>query len=43
MKIYTAFWTGILDSNDTSMGSFVSFRIYEVAKCLTIPGKMRFG
>jgi TRAP-type C4-dicarboxylate transport system substrate-binding protein len=38
-EIYTAFRTGILDSNDTSMGSFVSFRIYEVAKCLTIPGE----
>ena len=38
-EIYTAFRTGILDGNDTSMGSFVSFRIYEVAKCLTIPGE----
>jgi TRAP-type transport system periplasmic protein len=36
-EIYNAFRTGILDATDTSMGSFVSFRLYDVAKCLTVP------
>ena len=38
-EIYNAFRTGILDATDTSMGSFVSFRLYDVAKCLTVPGE----
>src|SRR5262249_3625017 len=38
-EIYTAFRTGVLDGNDTSMGSFVSFRLYDVTKCLTTPGE----
>jgi TRAP-type C4-dicarboxylate transport system substrate-binding protein len=38
-EIYNAFRTGILEGTDTSMGSFVSFRLYEVAKCLTTPGE----
>jgi TRAP-type transport system periplasmic protein len=38
-EIYSAFRTGILDATDTSMGSFVSFHLYDVAKCLTVPGE----
>jgi TRAP-type C4-dicarboxylate transport system substrate-binding protein len=38
-EIYNSFRTGILDGTDTSMGSFVSFRLYDVAKCLTVPGE----
>ena len=37
-EIYNAFQTGVADATDTSMGSFVSFRLYEQAKCLTAPG-----
>ena len=38
-EIYTALQTGVLDSTMTSTGSFISFRIYELAKCLTAPGE----
>ena len=38
-EIYNAFRTGILDATDTSTGSFVSFRLYDVTKCLTVPGE----
>lgn len=38
-EIYTAMQTGVLDGANTSSGSFVSYRIYEQAKCLTAPGK----
>ncbi|MDA8108610.1 MAG: TRAP transporter substrate-binding protein DctP [Betaproteobacteria bacterium] len=38
-EIYNAFQTGVADATDTSMGSFLSFRLYEQAKCLTVPGK----
>jgi TRAP-type C4-dicarboxylate transport system substrate-binding protein len=38
-QIYTAFRSGLIDGNDTSTGSFVSFRLYDVVKCLTIPGE----
>ncbi|MDQ2695243.1 MAG: TRAP transporter substrate-binding protein DctP [Pseudomonadota bacterium] len=38
-EIYTAMQTGVLDSVMTSTGSFTSFRIYELAKCLTAPGE----
>lgn len=37
-EIYTAMQTGVLDAANTSSGSFVSYRIYEQAKCLTAPG-----
>lgn len=36
--IYTALQTGVLDAANTSSGSFVSYRIYEQATCLTAPG-----
>lgn len=38
-EIYTAIQTGVLDGANTSSGSFVSYRIYEQATCLTAPGK----
>ncbi len=38
-EIYTAMQTGVLDAANTSSGSFVSYRLYEVVKCLTAPGK----
>ncbi|TCS63401.1 TRAP transporter substrate-binding protein DctP [Varunaivibrio sulfuroxidans] len=37
-EIYTAMQTGVLDAANTSSGSFVSYRIYEQAKCMTAPG-----
>ncbi len=37
-EIYTAMQTGVLDAANTSSGSFVSYRLYEVVKCLTAPG-----
>jgi len=37
--IYNAFQSGVAEATDTSMGSFLSFRLYEQAKCLTVPGK----
>jgi TRAP-type transport system periplasmic protein len=37
-EIYNAFQTGVAEATDTSMGSFLSFRLYEQAKCLTVPG-----
>lgn len=38
-EIYTALQTGVLDAVNTSSASFVSFRIYEVVRCMTEPGK----
>src|SRR5690625_1827261 len=38
-EIYTAMQTGVLDAANTSSGSFVSYRLYERAKCLTAPGE----
>lgn len=38
-EIYTGLQQGVLDGANTSSGSFVSYRIYEQVKCLTIPGK----
>lgn len=38
-EIYTAMQTGVLDGANTSSGSFVSYRIYEQATCLTAPGE----
>jgi TRAP-type C4-dicarboxylate transport system substrate-binding protein len=37
-EVYNALQTGVVDSTDTSTGSFVSFRIYEQVKCITAPG-----
>ena len=37
-EIYNAMQTGVLDAANTSSGSFVSYRIYEQATCLTAPG-----
>jgi TRAP-type C4-dicarboxylate transport system substrate-binding protein len=37
-EIYTALQTGVLDAANTSSGSFVSYRIYEHARCMTAPG-----
>ncbi|WP_425432963.1 TRAP transporter substrate-binding protein DctP [Hartmannibacter diazotrophicus] len=37
-EIYTGMQTGVLDAANTSSASFVSYRIYELAKCLTAPG-----
>ncbi|MES1924423.1 TRAP transporter substrate-binding protein DctP [Salinisphaera sp. T31B1] len=38
-EIYTGMQTGVLDGANTSSGSFVSYRIYEQATCLTAPGE----
>ena len=38
-EIYNAFQSGVAEATDTSMGSFLSFRLYEQAKCLTAPGQ----
>jgi TRAP-type C4-dicarboxylate transport system substrate-binding protein len=38
-EIYTGMQTGVLDAANTSSASFVSFRLYEHAKCLTAPGE----
>jgi TRAP-type transport system periplasmic protein len=37
-EIYNAFQSGVVDATDTSLGTFGSMRLYEVAKCLTAPG-----
>lgn len=37
-EIYNAFQTGVVEATDTSSGSFLSFRLYEQAKCMTAPG-----
>jgi TRAP-type C4-dicarboxylate transport system substrate-binding protein len=37
-EIYSALQTGVLDGANTSSSSFVSYRIYEQAGCLTAPG-----
>ena len=37
-EIYNAFQTGVAEGTDTSMGSFLSFRLYEQVKCITAPG-----
>ena len=38
-EVYTGLQTGVLDATNTSSGSFVSFRIYELVKCYTPPGE----
>jgi TRAP-type C4-dicarboxylate transport system substrate-binding protein len=37
-EIYNAFQTGVVTGTDTSLGTFNSMRLYEVAHCLTAPG-----
>ncbi|MFA7438696.1 TRAP transporter substrate-binding protein DctP, partial [Castellaniella sp.] len=37
-EVYSAMQTGVLDAANTSNDSFVSYRLYELAKCLTAPG-----
>ena len=37
-EVYNALQTGVAEGNDTSTGSFVSFRLYEQVKCVTAPG-----
>ncbi|KPK13706.1 MAG: ABC transporter substrate-binding protein [Betaproteobacteria bacterium SG8_41] len=37
-EIYTGMKTGVLDAANTSSGSFVSYRLYELVKCFTAPG-----
>lgn len=38
-EVYTALQTGVLDATDTSTMSFVSFRLHEQLKCVTVPGE----
>jgi len=38
-EIYTGMKTGVLDATNTSSGSFVSYRLYELVKCYTAPGE----
>ncbi|MCP1200350.1 TRAP transporter substrate-binding protein DctP [Notoacmeibacter sp. MSK16QG-6] len=38
-EIYTAMQQNVLSGANTSSGSLVSYRIFEVAKCLTAPGE----
>ncbi|WP_230534104.1 TRAP transporter substrate-binding protein [Microvirga roseola] len=38
-EIYPAMQTGVLDAANTSSESFVSYRLFEQAKCLTAPGE----
>jgi TRAP-type C4-dicarboxylate transport system substrate-binding protein len=37
-EIYNAFQTGVVNGTDTSLGTFASMRLYEVADCLVAPG-----
>jgi len=37
-EIYNAFQSGVVTATDTSLGTFNSMRLYEVADCLTAPG-----
>jgi TRAP-type C4-dicarboxylate transport system substrate-binding protein len=37
-EIYNAFQTGVVNATDTSLSTFASMRLYEVAECLTAPG-----
>jgi TRAP-type transport system periplasmic protein len=38
-EIYSGMQTGVLDAANTSSASFVSYRLFEQAKCLTAPGE----
>ena len=38
-EIYNAFQTGVVNATDTSLSTFASMRLYEVADCLTAPGQ----
>ena len=37
-EIYNAFQTGVVNATDTSLSTFASMRLYEVADCLIAPG-----
>jgi TRAP-type transport system periplasmic protein len=37
-EIYNAFQSGVVNATDTSLSTFASMRLYEVADCLTAPG-----
>src|SRR5476649_208867 len=37
-EIYNAFQSGVVNATDTSLSTFASMRLYEVAGCLTAPG-----
>ena len=37
-EIYNAFQSGVVNGTDTSLSTFASMRLYEVADCLTAPG-----
>jgi len=37
-EVYSALQQGVATGTDTSTGSFVSFRLYEQLKCVTVPG-----
>jgi TRAP-type C4-dicarboxylate transport system substrate-binding protein len=37
-EIYNAFQSGVINGTDTSLTTFASMRLYEVADCLTAPG-----
>lgn len=37
-EIYNAFQTGVVNGTDTSLSTFNSMRLFEVADCLTAPG-----
>lgn len=38
-EVYIGLQTNVLDAANTSSGSFVSYRLYELVKCLTAPGE----
>jgi len=38
-EIYNAFQTGVVNGTDTSLSTFNSMRLYEVADCLVAPGE----
>jgi TRAP-type C4-dicarboxylate transport system substrate-binding protein len=38
-EIYNAFQSSVINGTDTSLGTFASMRLYEVADCLTAPGE----
>lgn len=38
-EVYTAMQTGVLGAVNTSSESFISFRLYEQVKCMTLPGE----
>jgi TRAP-type C4-dicarboxylate transport system substrate-binding protein len=41
-KVYQGLQTGVLNAMNTSLQSFVSFKLFEQVKCITPPGKSAF-